>query len=47
MVVDYLIKPVSPANLVNQIESLIDDCRIRGLDTIRAENMAREPVTSW
>ena len=47
MVVDYLVKPVSPAELVNQVEALIDACRVRGLDTIRAENMAREPVTAW
>ena len=47
MVVDYLVKPVSPAELVNQVETLIDACRIRGIDTIRAENMAREPVIAW
>ncbi len=47
MVVDYLIKPISPAELVARVENLIEDCRMRGLETIRAENIARELVVEW
>jgi len=44
MVVDYLIKPVTPDALVEHVEETIEACRVRGLEAIRAENMAREPV---
>jgi DNA-binding response OmpR family regulator len=44
MVVDYLIKPISPDALVDRVESLLEDCRTRGLEAVREENMAREPV---
>lgn len=45
MVVDYLIKPISPQQLVDTVESIIESCRIRGIDSVRQENMARELVT--
>lgn len=41
-VVDYLIKPISPRQLVERIESILVDCRTRGIEAIREENMARE-----
>lgn len=44
MVVDYVVKPISPEELVDRVESLIESCRVRGLEAIRAENMAREIV---
>ncbi len=44
MVVDYLVKPISPYDLVNRVETLLEECRTRGMETIREENMAREPV---
>jgi two-component system response regulator HydG len=47
MVVDYLIKPISPDQLVAQVESIIEECRIRGLAAVRAENMTRELVVEW
>ena len=46
LVVDYLIKPVSPAELVYRIESILVECRNRGLAAVREENMARELVPS-
>ncbi|HMQ51362.1 MAG TPA: response regulator [Anaerolineae bacterium] len=45
MVVDYLVKPLSPQQLVDQVEYLIKACEIRGLTPVREENMARELVT--
>lgn len=47
MVVDYLIKPVSPDQLVERAEQMIENCRIRGLASVREENMARELVAEW
>ncbi len=47
MVVDYLVKPISPDQLVERIEHIIDDCRIRGMATVREENLARELVPEW
>jgi CheY-like chemotaxis protein len=47
MVVDYLIKPIAPNALVNHVENIIDACQVRGLEAIRAENMARELVVEW
>lgn len=44
MVIDYLIKPISPEALVDRIEMMIDACRVRGIAAIRAENIARELV---
>jgi len=47
MVVDYLIKPISPDQLIARVESIIEECRIRGLAAVRAENMTRELVVEW
>ena len=47
MVVNYLVKPISPMQLVGVVEDVIESCRIRGLDAVREENMAREPVPEW
>ena len=47
MIVDYMIKPISPDNLVDRVEGLIDACRIRGITSVREENMARELVIEW
>ncbi len=47
MVVDYIVKPISPDELVARVESVIEDCRVRGMETVRVENMARELVVEW
>jgi CheY-like chemotaxis protein len=47
MVVDYLIKPISPVTLVRTVEDIIENCRIRGMDIVREESMARELVPHW
>jgi CheY-like chemotaxis protein len=48
VVVDYLIKPVSPQQLVDRIEDILEGCRVRGIATVRDENMARElAVIEW
>ena len=47
MVVNYLVKPISPMHLVEVVEDIIESCRIRGLDAVREENMARELVPEW
>ena len=44
LVVDYLIKPISPQQMVETIENIVESCRIRGIDSVREENMARELV---
>lgn len=47
LVVDYLIKPISPAELIARVESVMRDCQIRGIESVRAENMIRELVVEW
>jgi len=47
MVVDYLVKPLSPDELVNRVEAIIQECQARGLEMVRTENMARELVVEW
>ncbi len=47
MVVDYLVKPIPPSQLVDRVERIIENCRIHGLASVREENMARELVTEW
>ena len=47
MIVDYLVKPISPDKLVEQVESIIDACRNRGIASVREDNMARELVAEW
>ena len=46
-VVDYLIKPISPDELVARVETILTDCQTRGIETVRAENMVRELVVEW
>jgi CheY-like chemotaxis protein len=45
VVVDYLIKPVTPQQLVDQIEGILESCRLRGIESVREENMARDLTT--
>ncbi|NJN98332.1 MAG: response regulator [Anaerolineales bacterium] len=47
MTVDYLIKPISPEQLVNRVESILEACQVRGMAAVREENMARELVVAW
>jgi CheY-like chemotaxis protein len=47
MIVDYWVKPISPDSLVHRVERIIEDCRIRGISSVREENMARELVIEW
>ena len=47
MIVDYLVKPISPQQMVDRVESIIEECRIRGIESVREENMARELVAEW
>jgi CheY-like chemotaxis protein len=48
VVVDYLIKPISPQQLVDRIEDILESCQVRGIATVREENMARElAVIEW
>ena len=47
MVVDYLVKPLTPQQLIDRVDSILEECRIRGLAPVREENMARELVTEW
>jgi DNA-binding response OmpR family regulator len=47
MAVDYLIKPISPDLLVSRVETILEECRIRGMAAVREENMARELVVAW
>ena len=47
-VVDYLIKPITPQQLVDRIEDIVENCRVRGIETVREENMSRElAVIEW
>ncbi len=47
MTVAYLVKPISPGQLVDRVVAILEDCRIRGLAAVREENMARELVLEW
>lgn len=44
VVVDYMVKPISPDEMVDRVERLIEECGIRGMEAIREENMSRELV---
>ena len=47
-VVDYLVKPISPKQLVDQIEDILESCRIRGMEAVREENMSRDlAIIEW
>ena len=41
MVVDYLIKPISPDQLVARVEQILNESQERGLEAIRQESMAQ------
>ncbi|MEM7029044.1 MAG: response regulator [Chloroflexota bacterium] len=41
MVVDYLIKPVSPNDLIGRVTEVLYGCQERGLAAIREENLAQ------
>ena len=47
MVVNYLVKPISPHQLIDTVEEVIEHCRIRGMQAVREENKAREFVPEW
>ena len=47
MVVEYLVKPIAPDVLVDRIERIIEDCQVRGMESVREDNMARELVFEW
>jgi CheY-like chemotaxis protein len=47
MTVDYLVKPISPNQLVNRVEEILEACRVRGMAAVREENMARELIAEW
>ena len=47
MIVAYWGKPIGPDVFIDRVEAIIEDCRIRGIATVREENMARELVTEW
>ena len=44
MVVEYIIKPITPSQLVDRIEYILTDCQVRGIEAVREENMTRELV---
>ena len=47
-VVDYLVKPISPQQLVDRIEGILESCQTRGMEAVREENMSRElAVIEW
>lgn len=44
MVVDYIVKPIAPDQLVDRVEYILTDCQVRGIQAVRDENMTRELV---
>jgi len=47
-VVDYLIKPITPVQLIDRVEEVLESCRVRGIEAVREESMARElAVIEW
>ena len=44
-VVEYLIKPILPDQLVERLEDILESCQTRGFEAVREENMARELET--
>ena len=43
-VVDYLVKPVTPDELVRRVDQILQDARVLGLEAIRQESLAREEM---
>lgn len=47
-VVDYLVKPIKPVQLIDHVEQVLESCRVRGIEAVREESMARElAVIEW
>ncbi|UCC88530.1 MAG: response regulator [Anaerolineales bacterium] len=43
-VVDYLVKPVSPAQLVRRVDQVLQVARTQGLEAVRRESLSREEL---
>ena len=43
-VVDYLVKPVSPDQLVCRVDQIMQDARVLGLEAVRQESLARDEM---
>jgi CheY-like chemotaxis protein len=43
-VVDYLVKPVTPDQLVQRVDQILQVARSRGLESVRQESLAREEM---
>ena len=43
-VVDYLVKPVTPDQLVWRVDQIMQDARVLGLEAVRQESLAREEM---
>lgn len=43
-VVDYLVKPVTPDQLVQRVGQILQVARTRGLESVRQESLAREEM---
>lgn len=46
MVVDYLVKPVLPDQVVAWVAHLLQSCHTQGMNAVRQENMARELIAA-
>jgi CheY-like chemotaxis protein len=44
MVVDYLVKPVTPDELVRHVDQILHDTRVLGLQAVRQRSLAREDL---
>jgi CheY-like chemotaxis protein len=44
VVVDYLVKPVTPAQLVRRVDEILEVARAQGLEAARLESLAREEL---
>lgn len=44
MVVDYLIKPVTPDQLVQRVDQVLQDAHTLGLEAVRQQSLAREEL---
>ena len=44
VVVDYLVKPVTPDELVRRVDQILRDAHSQGLEAVRQESLAREEL---
>ena len=44
MVVDYLVKPVTPSQLVQRVDQVLDVARTQGLEVVRRESLSRQEL---